>query len=376
MRLKSYFSGTVEAAMDLARRELGEDALLVNARPSTPETRSLGAFEVVFGCEENAGETAPPLQVPASRGICPAGPHDSLVREIAEMKRQLERLGQHLRFSRPPPRVGSPEADLYARLVEAELEPALAQQVAEGTPLEELFETDATLGRRPAEGNSAPARAGRHAGAGKVAEGKAIVALVGPPGAGKTTTLIKLAARYGLGSQRPAQILSIDVCRIAAADQLRSLSAILGIGCEIVETPGALAQAIEEHRHKDYIFIDTPGYASAEMAGIGDARELAALVASHPEIDTHLVLMASMKPVDLERTVDRYEMFAPGKLIFTRLDETESFGALINESVLRSLPISFLSTGQTVPDDLEPASKEGLAARVLAGRPRGRGAAT
>jgi flagellar biosynthesis protein FlhF len=362
MRLKSYFSGTVEAAMDLARRELGEDALLVNARPSTPETRSLGAFEVVFGLPEGAREMdAPPPRALSPDTGFPAGPQDRLAREVAEVKRQIERIDQFLRFPRPLPAAGSQESELYARLVEAELEPALARQVAEGTAIEELFATDATLGCRGAVESSSA--------------GRAVVALIGPPGAGKTTTLIKLAATHGLASRRPAQILSIDVCRIAAADQLRSLAAILGIGCEIVETPGALAQAIEEHRNKDYIFIDTPGYASAEMAETGDARGLAALFASHPEIDTHLVLVASMKPLDLARTVDRYQMFSPHKLIFTRLDETESFGALINESARRSLPISFLSAGQAIPDDLEPASKERLAARVLGRAPRGRGAA-
>jgi len=360
MRLKSYFSGTVEAAMDLARRELGEDALLVNARLSTPETRPLGAFEVVFGLPEGAREMAapPPQALSPDTGFPAGAPQDRLAREVAEVKRQIERIDKFLRFPRPLPAAGSQESELYARLVEAELEPALAQQVAEGTAIEELFATDATLGCRGAVESSSA--------------GRAVVALIGPPGAGKTTTLIKLAATHGLASRRPAQILSIDVCRIAAADQLRSLAAILGIGCEIVETPGALAQAIEEHRNKDYIFIDTPGYASAEME---DARELAALFASHLEIDTHLVLVASMKPLDLARTVDRYQMFSPHKLIFTRLDETESFGALINESARRSLPISFLSAGQAIPDDLEPASKERLAARVLGRAPRGMGAA-
>lgn len=388
MRLKSYFSGTVEAAMELARRELGEDALLVNARPATPETRSLGAFEVVFGFEDGTGEMQAAPHGPDSHVGRPGEqPHESLdplVQEVAEMKRQLERLDRHLRFSHSLPEAGFPAlspplseaADLYARLIDAELDPALAQQVAEGTPLEDLFETDATLGRRGAVGESS-GRAERPAVSGKAptekaAAGKAIVALVGPPGVGKTTTLVKLAALYGLASRRPAQILSIDVCRIAAADQLRSLAAILGIGCQIVETPAALAQAIEEHRAKDYIFIDTPGYASAEMAEAGDARELAALLAAHPEIDTHLVLAASMRPADLERAADRYEIFSPRKLIFTRLDETESFGAPINESARRSLPISFLSAGQSIPDDLEPATKDRLAARVL-GRPRARG---
>jgi flagellar biosynthesis protein FlhF len=403
MRLKSYFSGTVEAAMERARRELGEDALLVNARPSTPDTRSLGAFEVVFGVPDGAPIprqiAAPADAFLAARDQSPAPPNDSqdrltqerllqerlleervvrdrLAQDVADVKRQLERLGQSLRHPRLLPAAGTPEGALYTRLIEAELEPALAQLVAEGAPLEELFTVDATLGRRSAASAVGVSRAGVSTGGvttgGVTTKDRAVVALVGPPGAGKTTTLVKLAARYGLASRRPAQILSVDVCRIAAADQLRTFASILGIPCEIVETPAALAQAIEEYRHKDFIFIDTPGYAGDEME---EARELAAMVSAHPEIDTHLVLMASTKPVDLAGIVDRYEMFSPHKLIFTRMDETQSFGPLLNEAARRALPISFLSSGQTIPDDLEPATKPRLAARVKGRDARSAGAA-
>jgi flagellar biosynthesis protein FlhF len=328
MRLKSYFSGTVEAAMELAHKELGEDALLINARPSTLETRNLGAYEVVFGI-------APKAEVEVK-----ASPNDSLAQDVAEMKREIERMAQTLRGGR----TSSPEESssaLYNLLVENELDPGLAQKVAAGAVLEDLFEVDPVLGRKGAT--------------------RGVVALVGPPGVGKTTTLAKLAARFGLTSRKPAYILSADVYRIAAAEQLRSLSAILGIGFDIVETPVALAQALEEHRAKDWVFIDTPGLATSEME---DGADLAKLIATHPEIDTHLVLSASMKPADLARVIDRYQIFQPKKLLFTRLDETDRYGALVSEAARRSLPISFLATGQLIPDDLEPAVKESIANKV------------
>jgi flagellar biosynthesis protein FlhF len=319
--------------MELAHKELGEDALLINARPSTLETRALGAYEVVFGIPPKA--EAEVVAKPAKNSDT-----ESLAQDVAELRREMERMAQSLRSGRMLPAEETP-SDLYNILIENELDRGLAQRVADGALLEDLFEVDATPGRPGAT--------------------RGVIALVGPPGVGKTTTLAKLAARFGLTSRKPAYILSADVYRIAAAEQLRSLAAILGIGFDIVETPVALAQALEEHRNKDWVFIDTPGLAAAEME---DAADLARLIASHPEIDTHLVLSASMKPADLARVIDRYAIFQPKKLLFTRLDETDRYGALVSEAARRSLPISFLATGQQIPDDLEPASKESIANKV------------
>jgi flagellar biosynthesis protein FlhF len=333
MKLKSYFSGTVEAAMELARQELGEEALLVNARPSTPETRYLGACEVVFGILPRCVPEAPVI-----------APESRLAEEVADLKRGFAQLMETLATGRPPPSAMIPAAssDLHTRLLDQDLDPALARAVSEGTPLQDLFEVDPTLGRPGAT--------------------RAIVALVGPPGSGKTSTLVKLAALFGLTSRKPAQILSTDVFRIAAADQLRSLAAILGIGFDVAETPGALAQLLEEHRSKELIFIDTPGLSHA---GMEDAEDLARFLATHPEIDTHLVLPASMRSADLARTIDRYAIFGPRKLLFTRLDETSQFGTLISEARRRSLPLSFLATGQQIPEDLEPAEKSRLVELVV-----------
>jgi flagellar biosynthesis GTPase FlhF len=300
MRLKSYFSGSVEAAMQLARRELGDEAMLVHSRPATPETRYLGAYEVVFGTDQAPTPAPQPTIAAAPLGV------DRLSQDVSDLRRQIERLTLSLQPHSPA-------------------SPAL------------ICKADPTLGRAGSD--------------------RAIVALVGPPGVGKTTTLVKLAARYGLACRRPTQILTADLYRIAAADQLRALSAILGIGCDVVETPVALAQALEEYRSKDLVLIDTPGLSFREME---DGEDLARLLSSHPEIDTHLVLSASMKPSVISRFIDHYSIFHPGKLIFTRLDETTEYNALISQAAKRGLPVSFLTTGQQIPDDLEEATEHHL----------------
>jgi flagellar biosynthesis protein FlhF len=188
------------------------------------------------------------------------------------------------------------------------------------------------------------------------------VVLVGPPGAGKTSTLVKLALRYGLHARRGMHLISMDTMRIGAAGQLRCYASILGVSFQAVETGRALAQALEEHRNKSLVLVDTGGYSSSNLV---DAADLAICLSEHPEVDTHLVVPASMKSSDLERTVRAFEIFGPSKLLFTRLDETDSLGSLFCVAARTGKAISFLCTGQSIPEDLEPATKERILQPIL-----------
>jgi len=183
---------------------------------------------------------------------------------------------------------------------------------------------------------------------------------------------VKLAVLYGLAARRPAVLISADTHRIAAADQLRSYAAILGVGFELVETPRALDQALDLHRAKGLILIDTPGLAAADM-DLG--ADLAAYLAAHPEIDTHLVLSASMKSADITRAVERFEIFQPAKLLFTRLDETPALGPVWSEAARTRKPLSFFAAGQSIPEDLEPATKRRIIERMLPRQDRSQAAA-
>ena len=366
MRLKSYFAASVEAAMGLAAQEMGPEAMLVHSRRTTPDTKQLGEYEVVFAvpAEFAASKDGPePEAAGTPSAAAPAVNQPSVERlsqEVGDLRKQMERMAAALNTSRAfaeAPRVlGTRWTELLSFLIGAEVDPALAHDLVTrlheqrapetiasvGAGLAKVIDADPTLGRPGAE--------------------RRIVALVGPPGAGKTTTLVKLAARYGLACRRPAQILSTDLIRIGAAEQLRSCASILGIGFQTAETPLALGQALEEYRNKELIFIDTPGFGRRDTE---ELLELAAFMSSHTEIDTHLVLSASTRAADLMRTVDEFEAFRPAKLLFTRIDETDCFGPILNETVRSGKPLSFLSNGQRIPDDLELATKQGLVGMLL-----------
>ena len=373
MRIKSYYAPSIEDAMAQARRELGADAMLVNSRKSPPEAVHLGAYEVVFAMDTPLAELGESLPRDSSAG---GGRSDRLSAEVADLKKELEGMRRVLTrtaFGGGAQWAGASAtaSDGYATLAAAEVSAELAREIVEGAEsrLSEVHSTHARPQKRPdgilfqrALVEELESRFTAQPLLGKGEATPRIVALVGPPGSGKTTTLVKLAVNYGLTSRRPVLLLSADTYRVAAAEQLRSYAAILGVGFQVLETITALAQAIEENRGKELIFIDTPGLSTGEL---GESGGLARFLATREDIDTQLVLSASMKSADLSRVVDSFQPFQPQRLLFTKLDETGSFGPILNEAARTGKPLSFFSHGQRIPEDLEAVTPRRLTELIL-----------
>jgi flagellar biosynthesis protein FlhF len=390
MKLKSFYAGSVEAALGLARDELGADAMLVNSRKAPPEAQHLGQYEVVAAAmnpdRPQAGSVLEPAGSAASL-LAPEGAgrgkaEVQLSREIAELRRQMERMRKAMWQSSLSRASGfassSSRSGVLPSLLEAGLDPQLAQEIAAcvaaclaGDPLLDAAES---LRRScpPADESEEPwgevlraeleRRFAVEPVLGRPGARPKVMALVGPPGAGKSATLAKLVVNFGLRRGRAVQILSMDTYRIAATEPVRTYAAVLGVGFQALETAAALRQALSECAYKDLVLIDTPGYGPRDMEA---ASELAGILAVHPEIDVHLVLAATTKSADLTSAVDRFEIFRPGKLLFTRVDETSVFGPAFSEAVRTAKPISFLTTGQSVPEDIEEAAKDRIVELIL-----------
>ncbi len=189
-----------------------------------------------------------------------------------------------------------------------------------------------------------------------------IVALVGTTGVGKTTTLAKIAAKFVLERGAGVALITADTYRISAVEQLKTYSDIIGLPLEIVYSATELRNAIKKFRTKGLILIDTAGRSQHNDFQM---QELAELLDVDASIEKHLVLSATTKEKDALDIMDRFAPVKPDRLLFTKTDETESFGTVINLISRRRTPVSYLTNGQSVPDDIEAAVADNLAKLLL-----------
>lgn len=366
MRIKSYFADSVQEAMERARAELGTEAMLVHSRKTDPELRHLGAYEVVFGMADKNGTAVAATAKPPGDAAMRDGA-DALMEEMAELRRQIEgvkrsvsRQSAHLRLAGLE---RWPELEqLYEQLLFADFSHETAQELVQAAARRAAAD-DGRPPRSPAAGLEAAVSAEidrRLKIAPEIAEcrpGRRAALFAGPPGCGKTSLLVKVAVAYGVKQGIPVQILSADTLRVGAVEQLSTYARILGAGFQAVHTAKAFAQALEEHRGKRLVLIDTPGYSASEM---GEARELASVVAREREVEVHLLLPALLRQSVLARVVERFEVFSPAKLAFTHFDEAGRPGAALDQALRTGLPVSFLSCGQRIPEDMREASQAAL----------------
>lgn len=381
MRIKSYFAESIQDAMERARLELGPEAMLVSSKRVDSDLRHLGAYEVVFGLAQEEGS---PLRAAGARNTAslpaaaPMSMFDSapaprrtgdLVQELADLRKQIEtvsrsvsRQNYQLRWTGAN---ASPELqELHAQLLTADFSDDMAQDLVRGVQAR-LPEDPREYGRLSRRSESLTLEGLQSNLNAEIEErlkvapsvggtgDRRIVMLVGAPGSGKTSTLVKLAVRHGVAARMPVQILSTDTLRLGGAEQLASYARIIGAGFRAVHSTTGLEQAIEEYKTKRLFLIDTPGY---DAANLDEAAGLIDFLNRNPHVEVHLVLPASLRASSTARLLQRFAPFKPSKLLFTRVDEADTPGALLEPALRSGLPVSFLGTGQQVPEDLEAAS--------------------
>lgn len=189
-----------------------------------------------------------------------------------------------------------------------------------------------------------------------------LVALVGPTGVGKTTTIAKLAANYHLREKKRVGLITVDTYRIAAVEQLKTYADIIDLPMEVVSTPHEMRGAVERLADFDLVLMDTAGRSPRDKVKIEELRSLLS-VAQADEV--HLVLSSVAGTASLKKTAEHFSQVGITSLLFTKLDEATGLGNLIPLLRASRLPLSYVTNGQNVPDDIEPADQRKLARTVL-----------
>jgi flagellar biosynthesis protein FlhF len=324
MHLKRYRMPTVQQALARVRAELGPDALIMATRLVARRGPSgwFGAREVEVTAavdRRSMSETRPDTEI--NRPVAP-----------------------------------EPEDEIVARLRAVGLDVAFARRVSTAVPRQ---------GRRGA--SLGTIRRALTECLGGVAAGDeslaAVEVFVGPPGAGKTTTIAKLAAQERALRGRRLGLVATDAHRVGATEQLRLYAEIIGSSFAVARTPADVEQLLGRPRATP-VLVDTAGRSGRDP----QSRAVFHLLAGRDAVRTHLVLPATATAAMLDRLLEGFGDARPDRVVLTRLDEADAITPLFTALRERQLPISYLATGQRVPEDLERATPPVLAARLLGER--------
>jgi flagellar biosynthesis protein FlhF len=413
MRIKKFTAPSLKEATSKMRHELGSDAIILNTR-TIPKAGALGLFaretyEITAAIDDAPvsparGDSSRRAATPFERYMEVSAPpaknaQDELkdlttrfegrrpadrsgraipgqAAELAgmiELRNELESMRGAIRDisdqikNTKAPEVSGALRDAYASLIENDVDAALAAQiiseVATGLGRDQrddeekiqdrLLSVIAGLVKSPSQVKSRRRKT-------------RVIALVGPTGVGKTTTIAKLAAIHKLIHGKNVALLSADTYRIGAIEQLRTFAGIADIPMEVIYRPSEIAPALKRFRDKDIVFIDTVGRSHRSRK---EVAELGRYVEAADADEVHLVLSASLSVRASLDIVKQFKPVKPNRLLFTKLDEAVALGPLLSVVTQHQLPVAYMTTGQNVPDDILSVEPRQFASMIYSGVP-------
>jgi flagellar biosynthesis protein FlhF len=373
MRSKTYRAKTMKEALTRVRRDLGGDAVILAAR-EVRRRRLLGLGSRAL-VEVTAADTMPPevtvTTVPgadragsaAAPAAAPTALHARFGEQLSRLHTMVETLSRQGRIDHLLPDLPGELVPIYSELIEADVPEVLTRRLVRyvSESLEpDQFEHHESIRAALCEAvaQCIPVAPPIQA----VVGTRRVVALVGPTGVGKTTTVAKLAANFKLAHGVRVGLITVDTYRIAAVEQLKTYAEIIDLPLAVVNDPGEMSRALDELGPVDLVFIDTAGRSPRDEVKI---RELAEFLLQARPDEVHLVLSAVAGQRSLRAAVERFAMVQVDRLILTKLDEADSLGGVLAVLGMSSRPVSYLTTGQAVPDDIEPADRMRLARLIL-----------
>jgi len=408
MEIKTYRAKTMRDALELVRRELGPAAAVLHTR----EVNSGPIGRLVFGRQYEVAASSSvnvPSRMPAAvafggaefekvsgvgfqvsepefltldtrhptpfigAGAVPAAEVDYRARyredfrrqvagQIDELHAMVEKLCEHASSA---PVHDLPEAVFHAftDLIEAEVDETIAREWIDEIRRDADPRTIADPERVKSRVVDLLENDIRVSGPIVTEAGRCrLVALVGPTGVGKTTTIAKLAANYRLREKRRVGLITVDTYRVAAVEQLRTYADIIDLPMEVVATPREMREAVARMGHLDLVLMDTAGRSPRDEVKI---QELKSMLSEAEPDEVHLVLSSTAGAKSLIGTAEKFAEVGTTSLLLTKLDEAHSLGHLVSLVRECSLPVSYLTDGQNVPDDIQVAERGAMAERLL-----------
>jgi flagellar biosynthesis protein FlhF len=368
MRVKRFIGKNVHEAMQQVKQEMGANAVILHTRAIKP-SGLFGFFkneqiEITAAIENNNN-----IQMPVEK----AAQYPDIKEfsnQIYQVQQLVNEVKQELEINQPINGYPKSLQKLYLQLLANQVEPKLAKRLIKKvyhkcTPVEvkDIAVCEEYLIKFIADllKKVTPIEFGDHL---------KVVCLIGATGVGKTTTIAKLAAHFSILEKKKVALITVDTYRIAAVEQLKTFGDIIGVPVEVVFTPREMRKGLLKFDDRDLILIDTAGRSHknelhmSELKGFLCFQEL-----ESAPIENILVLSAAGKNEDLLDIVEKYSNEVEiNKIIFTKLDETSTFGTVLNVCQQAKKSLSYLTTGQNVPDDIELANPHRLANLIVRGR--------
>lgn len=399
MNLQTFHAATMAEALSRVKSTMGNDAVILHTRTFQRRQwlglRRREVVEITAGrrmrvaaTRNNTTVAATATRSEARSAALPASPRPAsnipgrqllespagqsaamlgLQQEMCSLKTMVKDLVTHAR-QRDCPQVPEDLFEYYLRLIESQVADELATEVIRALHKQlrpEQFTQPQIVQERLAEllekmiPAAGPLRRTK-------AVGPHIVAFIGPTGVGKTTTIAKLAANLNLREKRRVGLITIDTYRIAAIEQLKKYSDILNAPLKIVATPEEMREAVRALSNCEFILIDTAGRSPNDALKLSELRQM--LEAAKPD-EVHLVLSSTASQACVDLAVQRFGDVRVDKILFTKIDEAAHLGVVLNVVTKVNKSLSYVTTGQDVPDDIEVGQGRRLAKLMLGGTP-------
>ena len=374
MKMKKYNAPSIAEAMKMIRQELGEDAVILNSKVVVKK-KFLGliknkSFEVLAGLDQveqmvlkptaefrfekqKAEQNKVTSNEPLSNS---SGMSEELKKEIDDLKSLMQTLHRQTIQTHYPDELLPIISFLKKQELSEELTTFISDELfahskTQAEPLSKLemieFVRESLCNRI------------KHSklGIGGLSYERKYINILGPTGVGKTTTIAKMAARAVLEKKKKIGFITTDTYRIGAIEQLKTYASLLQAPLEIVYNYDDYKQAIEKLSSLDLVFIDTAGRNYKEAKYVDDLQKL---INFDEDAESYLVLSLTAKEKDMETIVQQFKEVPVDKLIFTKIDETNSIGAMFNLMIKYNKGLAYYTNGQEVPEDIEEASLEKL----------------